>query len=88
MVKTPLIFDKKLWETSGHWEHYSENMFSFEEDAEKGVESHEDYQFWFETDELSCAYVDFRCSKSSTYKRVASAYTRSRGTIETSCPVL
>ena len=43
MVKTPLIFDKKLWETSGHWEHYSENMFSFEEDAEKErVESHED----------------------------------------------
>ena len=43
MVKTPLIFDKKLWETSGHWEHYSENMFSFEEDAEKeSVPEHED----------------------------------------------
>ncbi len=30
-VKTPLMFDKQLWETSGHWEHYSENMYSFEE---------------------------------------------------------
>jgi threonyl-tRNA synthetase len=26
-VKTPLIFNKALWETSGHWEHYRQNMF-------------------------------------------------------------
>ena len=26
-VKTPLIFNKALWETSGHWSHYRENMF-------------------------------------------------------------
>lgn len=26
-VKTPLIFNKALWETSGHWQHYRENMF-------------------------------------------------------------
>ena len=26
-VKTPLIYDKALWETSGHWEKYRENMF-------------------------------------------------------------
>jgi threonyl-tRNA synthetase len=26
-VVTPLIYDKALWETSGHWEHYRENMF-------------------------------------------------------------
>src|SRR5437867_3079797 len=26
-VKTPLIFDKSLWETSGHWEKFRENMF-------------------------------------------------------------
>ncbi|KAG8147020.1 hypothetical protein E2320_014082 [Naja naja] len=25
----PNIFNAKLWETSGHWEHYGENMFSF-----------------------------------------------------------
>ena len=30
-VKTPLIFDKKLWETSGHWEHYSDDMFRIQE---------------------------------------------------------
>ncbi|PIN70861.1 threonine--tRNA ligase, partial [Candidatus Woesearchaeota archaeon CG11_big_fil_rev_8_21_14_0_20_57_5] len=26
-VITPLIYDKALWETSGHWDHYRENMF-------------------------------------------------------------
>lgn len=26
-VITPLLFDKKLWQTSGHWDHYRENMF-------------------------------------------------------------
>ena len=26
-VKTPLLFNKKLWETSGHWGKYRENMF-------------------------------------------------------------
>ncbi|MDR1989846.1 MAG: threonine--tRNA ligase, partial [Acidobacteriaceae bacterium] len=26
-VKTPLIFNKALWETSGHWAHYIKNMF-------------------------------------------------------------
>jgi threonyl-tRNA synthetase len=26
-VKTPLLFDRSLWETSGHWQKYRENMF-------------------------------------------------------------
>jgi threonyl-tRNA synthetase len=39
-VKTPLIFNKSLWETSGHWQHYRENMFLVEtEDAEMGVKA-------------------------------------------------
>jgi threonyl-tRNA synthetase len=29
-VKTPLIFNKALWETSGHWQHYQDNMFLIE----------------------------------------------------------
>ena len=33
-VRTPLIFNKALWETSGHWEHYRENMFLLESDGE------------------------------------------------------
>jgi threonyl-tRNA synthetase len=30
-VRTPQIFDKALWEKSGHWGHYRENMFHFPE---------------------------------------------------------
>ncbi len=26
-VKTPLVYDKQLWETSGHWEKFREEMF-------------------------------------------------------------
>ena len=29
-VKTPLVYNKALWETSGHWQHYRENMFVVE----------------------------------------------------------
>jgi len=29
-VKTPLIYNKTLWETSGHWQHYRQNMFLVE----------------------------------------------------------
>src|SRR5262245_28171495 len=29
-VKTPLVFNKALWETSGHWQHYRQNMFLVE----------------------------------------------------------
>uniref|UniRef100_A0A8C3VI84 threonine--tRNA ligase n=1 Tax=Catharus ustulatus TaxID=91951 RepID=A0A8C3VI84_CATUS len=33
-VVSPNIFNSKLWEASGHWQHYSENMFSFEIEKE------------------------------------------------------
>src|SRR5688572_8408484 len=26
-VKAPIVFNKGLWETSGHWDHYRDNMF-------------------------------------------------------------
>jgi threonyl-tRNA synthetase len=29
-VITPQMFDKKLWEISGHWEHYKDSMFNLE----------------------------------------------------------
>ncbi|KAK0173722.1 hypothetical protein PV328_006875 [Microctonus aethiopoides] len=28
-VITPNIFNSKLWQTSGHWEHYADNMYTF-----------------------------------------------------------
>jgi threonyl-tRNA synthetase len=37
-VKAPLVFNKALWETSGHWDYYQENMFIVES-ADKEVMS-------------------------------------------------
>jgi threonyl-tRNA synthetase len=33
-VKTPIIFNKALWEQSGHWKHYRSNMFLIESEGE------------------------------------------------------
>ena len=27
-ISTPMMLERKLWETSGHWEHYRENMYA------------------------------------------------------------
>jgi threonyl-tRNA synthetase len=34
-LKTPLVFNKALWETSGHWAHYRDNMFLLETAGEE-----------------------------------------------------
>ncbi|NGX37989.1 MAG: Threonine--tRNA ligase 2 [Chlamydiae bacterium] len=33
-IKTPMLLSQNLWETSGHWEFYQENMYSFEIEEE------------------------------------------------------
>ncbi|HEX7795433.1 MAG TPA: threonine--tRNA ligase, partial [Vicinamibacterales bacterium] len=33
-VKTPLIYNKALWERSGHWDYYQSNMFLIESEGE------------------------------------------------------
>lgn len=33
-VRTPIILNRQLWETSGHWFHYRENMYTTEIDNE------------------------------------------------------
>jgi threonyl-tRNA synthetase len=33
-IETPLILNRKLWETSGHWSHYKENMYTVKIDEE------------------------------------------------------
>ena len=37
-VNTPQVLDRKLWEASGHWEKYQENMFIVEVDEEHARE--------------------------------------------------
>jgi threonyl-tRNA synthetase len=34
-VVTPLMYDKSLWETSGHWDHYKDHMFCLEADGKE-----------------------------------------------------
>ena len=34
-VKAPIVFNKDLWVTSGHWQHYRENMFLVESEGEQ-----------------------------------------------------
>ena len=41
-VRTPLVFNKALWETSGHWEHYRENMFLLGSDGEPAASAADD----------------------------------------------
>jgi threonyl-tRNA synthetase len=38
-VRTPMVFDKALFEQSGHWDHYRDNMFHFHK-HEEGEEDH------------------------------------------------
>ena len=33
-LRTPLAYNQKLWETSGHWFHYRENMFEIQSGSE------------------------------------------------------
>ncbi len=33
-ISTPVILDRNLWETSGHWEHYRDAMYSLKIDGE------------------------------------------------------
>ena len=33
-ISTPLIMNQHLWQTSGHWDHYKDNMYSTEIDEE------------------------------------------------------
>ena len=42
-VRTPLVFDKRLFETSGHWDHYQENLYHWPDGHHKeGEEEDED----------------------------------------------
>jgi threonyl-tRNA synthetase len=42
-VRTPQMFDSRLWKISGHWDHFQDDMFSFSEEkaAEEAAEMEE-----------------------------------------------
>ena len=65
-VRTPLIYDKKLWETSGHWGHYKENMFHFA-DAEGGED--DEHARVFGLKPMNCpAHMLIYSSKKRSYR--------------------
>ncbi len=33
-ISTPIILNRQLWDTSGHWDHYKENMYTTVIDGE------------------------------------------------------
>ena len=35
-ISTPIMLDRRLWETSGHWAHYKDKMYSSEIDGDYG----------------------------------------------------
>lgn len=47
-VRTPLLMNQQLWEESGHWDHYHENMYF----------SEVPYKLCTKADELSGTHVD------------------------------
>ena len=34
-IETPIAMNRKLWEISGHWDHYKQNMYTFKADEEE-----------------------------------------------------
>ena len=37
-ISTPQIMKRSLWETSGHWDHYKDNMYTRSEERRVGKE--------------------------------------------------
>uniref|UniRef100_A0A5G2R8I2 threonine--tRNA ligase n=1 Tax=Sus scrofa TaxID=9823 RepID=A0A5G2R8I2_PIG len=53
-VKTPTLFSTKLWELSGHWEHYREDMFALQPSGTDGpASSQSDHSTSHPTDTLA-----------------------------------
>lgn len=53
-VKTPTLFSTKLWELSGHWEHYQEDMFALQPPgSDRPASSQGDHRTGHPTDTLA-----------------------------------
>uniref|UniRef100_A0A2K6FBW8 Threonine--tRNA ligase, mitochondrial n=1 Tax=Propithecus coquereli TaxID=379532 RepID=A0A2K6FBW8_PROCO len=53
-VKTPTLFSTKLWEQSGHWEHYREDMFALQPPgSDRPASSQSDHPARLPTDTLA-----------------------------------
>src|SRR5512138_3830355 len=65
-VKTPLLFNKKLWEQSGHWGHYRENMFLvFDKEADPALPIEERLNMSLKPMNCPSHYLIYRMGKRS-----------------------
>lgn len=63
-VRTPMLFEKKLFETSGHWAHYRDNMFSFHR-HEEGADPDEGLTYGLKPMNCPSHMLIFRSTKRS-----------------------
>ena len=77
-VKTPLVFNKALWETSGHWSHYRQNMFLDRVDRRR-ADGHEG-------DELPGPHARLRAARCAAIATCRCACTSRRRCIATKRP--
>ncbi len=75
-VNAPQILDKALWETSGHWDWYRENMFAAQS---AGDEAEDKRWFALEADELSGPCADFQAWPEKLSRPAAAARRIRRG---------
>ncbi len=65
-VKTPLLFNKRLWEQSGHWGVYRENMFLvFDKEADPGLPLEERLDMSLKPMNCPSHYLIYRMGKRS-----------------------
>lgn len=68
-VRTPQMFDSDLWKTSGHWEHYADNMFAFGESDAPSEEEQESRIMGLKPMNCPCHMLIFGAQKRS-YKEL------------------
>ena len=74
-ISTPILVNKKLWEQSGHWEHYRDNMFKLDV---------EEQTFGLEADELPRVDVRLPARAALVPRPAAARLARSAGCTGTS----
>lgn len=70
-VMTPILFDKSIWKTSGHWQQYKENMFiidSKDDDKDNDKENSEESTRQYALKPMNC------CSHCLIFKHMNPSY--------------
>ncbi len=86
-VKTPLLFNKRLWEQSGHWGVYRENMFLvFDKEADPALPVDERLSMSLKPMNCPSHHLIYKMGKRSLPRAAASATSPSTCCTGTSSP--